>query len=176
MRAELPLELGPGRARLDPRRARDGIDLEHPVQRAQAQADRAGVAAGPRVDPADDAGTATGGYDREVLLRGPGEHRAQLVLVARRGDRVGRMREAAAEAAHDVEVGATVRVQRPRVRVLVSGSPGGSATRGAGKRTASSATGCSASGEPKPRCAASPAAAARSSSADGHSSSYPQPQ
>ena len=176
MLAELPLELGAGRAGLDPRGARHGIDLEHAVQRAQAQADRAGVAAGPRVDPADDARPPAGRHHREVLVRGPGEHRAQLVLVARRGDRVGRMREAAAEAAHDVEVGAPVRVQRPRVRVLRERQARRQRDARRGSATASSGTGCSGSGEPKPRCAASPAAAARSSSADGHSSSYPQPQ
>ena len=122
--AELPLQLRPGRARLDPRRARAVVDLEHAVQRAQAQRDGAGVRAGPRVDAADDARAAAGRDHGEVRAGRPLQHRAQLVLVARRRDRVGRVREAAAEPAHDVEVRAPVRVQRARVRVLAERQPG----------------------------------------------------
>ena len=47
MLGELGLEAGAGRARLDARRARDGIDLEHAVERAQVDRDDAGVARAP---------------------------------------------------------------------------------------------------------------------------------
>ena len=95
--AELGLEPGTGRARLDARRARDGIDLEHAVERAQVDRDHARVpGARNRVDAADHARAAAERHHRHVALAAPVEHRAQLVLRGRERDAVGRVRELAA--------------------------------------------------------------------------------
>ena len=73
---ELGLEAGAGRARLDARRARDRVDLEHAVEPAQVHGDDAGVA-GPRdrVDAADDARAAAERHHGDVVLAAPVEHR-----------------------------------------------------------------------------------------------------
>src|SRR5437588_487023 len=48
---ELLLEVRADRARLDPRRLRDGVDLEHAVERLKVDRDRTGVLlAEPRLD------------------------------------------------------------------------------------------------------------------------------
>ena len=96
-----------------------GIDLEHAVERAQVDRDDAGVPrARDRVDAADHARAAADRHDRDVVLAAPVEHRAQLVLRGREGDAVGRVRELAAQPAHDVEVGAALGVRGARPRVV----------------------------------------------------------
>ena len=113
MGSELLLEPRAGGARLDARGARDGVDLEHPVERAQVDRDDAKVGgAGPGVDPADHARGAADRHDRDVVLGAPVEDGPQLLLAGGRGDAVGRVREVAAQPAHDVEVRAALRVRR----------------------------------------------------------------
>ena len=99
---------GPGRAGLDARRARDLVHLHHPVERAQVDRDHARVLARQaRLHPAADAGAAAERDRRVALVAAPCEDGLDLGLGARPGDDVGRVRELAAEAAHDVAVGAS---------------------------------------------------------------------
>ena len=94
-----------------------------------------------RVDAADDARPAAVRRDREVLGVRALERAQHARLVVGPHDDVGQVRELAAQRAHDVEVGAPVRVQ----------------ARDRGRRV-SGAGGSSVGATPKPRCAASPAA------------------
>ena len=112
MLGELRVERRPEHPGLDPRGARDRVDLEHPVERAEVDRHRARVVvADPRLDPADDAGPAAVGDRRRAGVGAPGEHRLDLGLVARPGDQVGRMLDLAAKAADDVAVGLAERVR-----------------------------------------------------------------
>ena len=58
--AQLLLQPRARRARLDPRRQRAGVDLQHAVEPAQVDRHRRPLAQ-PRLDPADDAGAAAEG-------------------------------------------------------------------------------------------------------------------
>ena len=88
----------PEHARLNPRRARHRVHLQHPVERAEVDRHRAGVAvADPRLDPADDARPAAVGDRRRARVRAPLEHRLDLGLVAGARDQVGRVVEPARE-------------------------------------------------------------------------------
>ena len=139
MRGELLLQPRAGGAGLDPRRAGDRVDLEHAVERAQVDATAPRVpGAEPRVDPADHARarrrsgtTATSRSSRTSPARRAAPPRA------RRGDAVGRVRELAAQPAHDVEVGAPVRVRGVAATSVPRAS--GVSIRGGGRRTASRA-------------------------------------
>ncbi len=70
--AELGLERGPGGAGLDTRCARDGVDLEHAVERAQVDCDGS-VERGRdrRRDATDDRSAATEGDRRDALTGAP---------------------------------------------------------------------------------------------------------
>ena len=93
-----------GRARLDARRARDGVDLEHAVERAQVDRDRAVVGVGHvGRHAADDRRAAAEGDRRDALAAAPLEQPLDVGLLARARDEVGRMLEAPAKAADDVE-------------------------------------------------------------------------
>ena len=113
--SELLLERGPGRPRLDARRPRERVDLEHPVERAEVHRHRRPVAG--RLDAADDArAAAVRDRDRARVLA-PGEHALEVGLVRRTRDHVRRRVEAAPERPDDVAVGLSVRVRRARVGV-----------------------------------------------------------
>ena len=103
VRGELLLEVRPEGPRLDARRPRRRVHLEHPVHRAEVHRDRAvpRAPAGP-LHAADDARPAAERHDGEPLALAPREHRRDLRLVAREGDHVGRAREVAAEGAREI--------------------------------------------------------------------------
>ena len=104
--AELLLQARARRAGADARRARDRVDLEHAVERAEVERDGAVERArDPRLDAADDARAAAVGDDGDVRARRPLEHGLDLALVARAGDEVGDVLVAPAEAADRVDVG-----------------------------------------------------------------------
>ncbi len=108
---ELLVQRRPQGAGLDSRRARDLVDLEHPIERAQVDRHRARVAVSDAgLDPADDAGPAAVRDRGGAGVGAPLEHRLDLGLVARPGDEVRRMLDLAAKAAHDVAVGLPERV------------------------------------------------------------------
>src|SRR5690348_11723254 len=93
-------------AALDTRRARDLVELEQPVQRAEV--DRDGPLArrrDARRDPADDRRAAAVGDRGDALIRTPLQKPLDLALVARARDEVGRALEATVEAVDDVGVG-----------------------------------------------------------------------
>ncbi len=115
---ELRLERGAGRARLDARRARDRVDLEHAVERAQVDRDRA-VVRRPDVrrDAADDRRAAAERDRGDALGGAPLEHALQIDAPRAGARRSRGMLEAAAKAAHDVGVGLAERVAtRARAR------------------------------------------------------------
>src|SRR5262249_49521446 len=105
-------------ATLDAGRARDRVDLEDAVQRAQIERDRA-VVGGPniRAHTPDDGGAAAVGYGGHALLRAPLEHALDLRLLPRAGDEVRRVVEAPAKASDHVRVGPAPRVGCARVGV-----------------------------------------------------------
>ena len=113
--SELGLEARPGRAGLDARRARGAVDLEQRVEPAQVERHRRPLDA--RLDAADDARPAAVRDDHGAGVRGPGQHALDVGLVARVGDDVGRMVEAAAEGADEVDVALAVGVARAIVGV-----------------------------------------------------------
>ena len=117
--AELVLQPRSGRAGLDPRRARDLIDLQDPIQGAHVDRDRPTVGvADPRLHPADHAGAAAIRDRREPRVGAPAEHRLDLRFVTRMGDQVRRIVEPSPEAAHHVAIGLAQRVRGPLVRIV----------------------------------------------------------
>ena len=145
---------------LDPRRPRDRVDLEHPVERAEVDRHRARVVvADPRLDPADDAGAAAVGDRRGAGVGAPREHRLDLGLVARAGDEVGRVLEPAAKAADDVAVGLAERVRDALAAVVGDdlGQRGRRLQPRRGQLDRSSGTGSSASPPNPSRSRTSPA-------------------
>ncbi len=109
---QLALQHRAGRAGLDPRGARDRVDLEHTIERAQVERDRARIT-GRHVGrhTADDRCAAAVGDRGDALGRAPLEQLLDVALVARARDEVGRMREAAAKAFDDIAVGLAERVR-----------------------------------------------------------------
>ena len=121
VRGELLLEHRAARARLDARRPRDRVDLEHAVQATERERDRPFVPrAGDRLDAAGDARPAADRDHRHARARGPREHALDVGLLARVHDEVGGMRDLAAEAAHDVHV----RAPEAEARAVVDGVGG----------------------------------------------------
>ena len=109
---------GPLGAGLDQRRARDLVDLEHAVQPREVDRHRALERPAHRVHPADHARAAAVRRHGEPRVRAHSSTRSSSSSERGPRDGVGRVREAAAERAHDVAVGGAVRVARPRVVVL----------------------------------------------------------
>ncbi len=119
MLVQLLLEPRPGGTRLDPRRLRDRVHVEHPVHAAEVDADRAAVAiAEARLDPADHARPAAEGDRRGVLVGAVVEHQVDVLGGLRERDQVGRVRELSPEAADDVPVRLALRVGDPVVAVV----------------------------------------------------------
>ena len=119
MLGELGVERRAEHPGLDPRRARDPVDLEHPVERAEVDADRARVVvADPRLDPAADAGAAPERDRGGALVGAPGEHRLDLGLVAGAGDEVGGVVDPTAKAADDVAIRLAERVHDPLAAIV----------------------------------------------------------
>ena len=131
------------------------------------------------VTPPTTRGSAPVGDRGDVLGRAPLEQALDVRLVARVRDEVRRALEAAAEAAHDVQIGLAEGVRGARVIVgradVARARPG---SRRAAPRAArrSSATGCSGSPSAMPSRSASAGTAARACSALGCWSSRPHPQ
>ena len=178
VRGELLLEPRAGRAGLDARRARDGVDLEHAVQRAQVDRHRARVRrAGPASTPPTTLVPPPTRHDRDVALAAPVEH-ARAAPPRRAGGATpsGGCGNSPAQPAHDVEVGAPVRVRR--ARATTCRSPAGRLDpRRAAARPSASGTGASGSGEPKPEVRRRARPRPRGARpATGCSSSKPQPQ
>ena len=102
--AQLPLEPGPGRARLDPRRKRDRVDLEHArSMRRRSRQTPGDRPAGPRRRRRRSCRRRMGTTAAPSVLR-PAQHRLDLGLVARQGDQVRRVREFAPESADDIAI------------------------------------------------------------------------
>ena len=137
---ELLLEARAARAGLDPRGARDVVDLEHPVEAPQVDRDRAGVAVPDRgLDPADDARcrrrTESPPRRRRRTTRAA---RTTSLLVARERDDVaadGR----SARGRRAPRRGTTCRRSARRARrcpcVQIAASAAGGSSRGAGSST-----------------------------------------
>jgi hypothetical protein len=116
--AQVVLEVGPEHPRLDPRSARDLVDLEHAVEAAEVDRDRSGVIlTHPRLDAADDTRAAAVRDRRDPRVRAPAQDRLELRLVGRPGDQVRRVLELAAEPADDVAVRLAERVRGAVVAV-----------------------------------------------------------
>ena len=153
VRAELLLEPRAGRAGLDPRGARDAVDLEHAIQPPQVDRDDARVPrAQAAVDAADHARAAAERHDRDVALAAPVEHRAQLLLRApgwRRRRAGAGTRPRSPRTTSMYERPARVRGARPRVARVRRLQP---RRRQLDRRPAAPAP---PAREPKPRCSAS---------------------
>ena len=110
---------GPADPALDARGAARRVDLEHPVEAAQIEADRAGVGlADRRLDAADDRGAAAERNDGDLRAARPVEHGGDVGFALGQGDEVGRVGEVAREGAHRFRIGLAVGVQKPLVGVL----------------------------------------------------------
>ncbi len=108
---ELLLQRRSGNTRLDTRRARDVVDLEHAVQAREVQRDHAVKARRHvRLDAAADARAAAVGHHRGFRAGRPLEHLLHLPFRGREGDSVGDVIELPAKRADGVEERATVRV------------------------------------------------------------------
>ena len=109
---QLVLESGAEDARLDARRARDGVDLEHAIQPSQVDREGAAqVAEVARLDSAHHARAAAVRNCRQTLARAPFEKSDDVGFAAGEGHEIGRIRELAARRAHDVAVGLAVAVR-----------------------------------------------------------------
>ena len=104
MLAKLLLQSRPGSPRLDPRRQRLRIDLQHQVQPAQVHRDD-GAIAGPGLDTPDHAGPTSEWHDCGPRRLRPAQHDLDLGLIRREGDEVWRVRELPPESPHDISVG-----------------------------------------------------------------------
>jgi hypothetical protein len=114
--AELLLQDRSGGAGLDPCRERDGIDLEHAVERLEVDRHHARVLLAPGgLDAPDHACAAAERDHRRADRQRPFEGQREFVLVARVNDDVGRMVEASPERAHHVAVRAAIAMQRALV-------------------------------------------------------------
>src|SRR5437764_6003546 len=111
---QLVFEDGTERAPLYARGARDGIDLEHAIERGEVDARHAGirVAHQPGLDTTHHRRPAAVRNGRHIGARTPVEQRDDLVLVAREGDDVGGRVELTTKTAHDVAVRLAVGVRR----------------------------------------------------------------
>ncbi len=119
VRLQRRLDRGPADPALDASGAARRVDLEHAVEMAQIEADRAGVAvAHMRLDAADDRGAAAERNDGDLRLARPIEHGGDVDFALRQGHEVGRVGEVAREGAHRFRIGLAVRVQKPFVRLL----------------------------------------------------------
>ena len=110
-RPQLLLQLGTEDAALDARAAGVTVDLQHSVQVAQVEADRARIAvAHVRLDAARHAGPAAIGHHRGAGGRAPLQDGAHLGLGARKGHQVRRVLPAPGQAAGQVVEGLAQRV------------------------------------------------------------------
>jgi len=118
---ELLVERGAEDAGLNPSGKGDRVDLEHPVEGAEVECHRGGVAlAQPRLDAADDARPAAEGDRRGIRVRTPIEDRDDLLLRTRSGDQVRDVLVLAPESADDVAVGLAERMGEA-VMLVVAG-------------------------------------------------------
>ena len=137
VRLERRLERRPEHAALDARRAARAIDLEHPVQALQIEADRAGEAvADGRLDAADDARAAA-----ERDHRGAGSAAHSSTALTSSSDcglrnHIRRVVEVAREGAHGVRERLAVGVQQALVGLgrAQTGEPGRRPSRGGAQR------------------------------------------
>ena len=94
------------------------VDLQHPVEMAHVEADRARVAvADRRLDAADHRGAAAERNDRDPYAACPIEHGGDLAFALRQGDEIGRVGEVAVKRAHRLRKGLAVSVEEAFVRV-----------------------------------------------------------
>ena len=111
---ELPFEPRPVRARADPRRERDRVDLVQGVERAQVERHSAAeTVRDARLDAADDTRAAAVRDHRGVRRGRPLEQCLDLALVARARDKIRDVVVAPAERAHAIEVRLAVSVPGP---------------------------------------------------------------
>jgi hypothetical protein len=89
--AEQRLGLGAAQACLERRHSRDLVELEQPIQSPDIQGDRGGEALAARRQAADDRRAAAERDDRDSLLRAHPQHGQNLVVGARKHDRIGRV-------------------------------------------------------------------------------------
>src|SRR5207248_7214988 len=123
---ELVLERGAVHARLNASRPRRAVDVEHLVEVAQVDTDRAAVGvADVALHAADDGRAAAIGNRGRARVRAPVQDVGHVRLGTRGGDDVGRVGEIAAEGAHDVA---------ERLAVCVPGPLGGAGLEGRARR------------------------------------------
>jgi len=101
--AQLLLQTRPGRPRLDPRRQRLRVDLQHPVQPPQVERHERPIPE-PPLDPADDTRPAAERDHGRALGLAPGQHRLDLRLVPRQRHQIGRIRELPPKPPHNVPI------------------------------------------------------------------------
>ena len=106
-------------AALDARGAARAVHLEHPVEMAHVEADRASIAvADDRLDAADDRRAAAERNDREFRAARPVEHGGDIGFGLRQGNEVGRVGEVAREGAHRLGIGLAIGMEEAFVGVL----------------------------------------------------------
>ena len=115
--AQLVLQHRPGGARLDPRRQRLRVDLQHPIQPPQVQRDNRPIPQ-PRLHPTDHARPAPERNDRGPLGLSPGEHHLDLRLVPRKRNEIRRVLEFPPEPPHHVPISLPQRARNPLVVVV----------------------------------------------------------
>jgi hypothetical protein len=117
-RLQLRLQRRAQSARRDPRRPRGTVDLQHPLQVAQVDADHAVIALTYiRLHPADHAGPTPERDRRDTGITAPFQHRHQLALATRECHQIRRMPVIPAEGTDQIAERPAVRVGGPVIRV-----------------------------------------------------------
>jgi hypothetical protein len=111
------LGLGTPDARLERRRARDGVEFEEAVHPTEVEADDGVEPAAQRLDAADDARAAAERHDGDPGVGADGEHRTHLVVGRRRDDGVGGVARVAGAEPDEVGVAAAARAADARLAV-----------------------------------------------------------
>ena len=153
VRLQLRVERGTIDARLDPRRARDLVDLDDFVQMHQIDRHRAAITVTfGRLDAANHARAAAIWHRRNLGAVAPFEHANQFFLIARKRDHVDRIRIIAPERPSDIPRPlAVVCPARSCVAVeQIASSAAGGFTRGARRFSSLSFGGGASSSGPSP--------------------------
>ena len=119
MRLQLLLQGGTEHARFDLRGAGALVDLEHPAEPPQVEADRAREAvADVRLDAPDHRGAAAVRDDGDPAAGAPVEDRCDVLFGLGQRDEIGWLRELAAQRPHEIAVRLAVGVAGALVRVV----------------------------------------------------------
>ena len=122
VRLQLCLQSRAQRARRDPRGPRGTVDLQHPLQVAEVDADRAAITVTYiGLDPAGHTGATAERDRRDTRIAAPFQHRHQLALAARECHKIRRMRVIPAKRTDQIAKRPAVRVGGPLVPVRAEG-------------------------------------------------------